>query len=79
MRPTPCTDADDLLHCSATVGILEEKGEADILTYVRYWDILHALRTGQRTQDLHFKHESELYRNDEVGNRTRDLWVLGEH
>ena len=25
--------------------------------------ILHALRTGQSTPDLHFKHESELHRN----------------
>ena len=28
MRPTLCTDADDLLRCSATVGNLEERGRA---------------------------------------------------
>ena len=28
----PCTDADDLLRCSATVGNLGESGETDILT-----------------------------------------------
>ena len=32
LRPTPCTDADDLLRCSATVGNLGERGEPDILT-----------------------------------------------
>ena len=26
MRPLPCTDADDLLRCSATVGDLGERG-----------------------------------------------------
>ena len=34
---------------------------------------MSALRTGQITRDLHFKHESELHGNGEVGNRTRDL------
>ena len=33
MRPPPCTDADDLLRCSATVGYLGEMGEPDILIY----------------------------------------------
>ena len=28
----PCTDADDLLRCSATVGNLRERGEPGILT-----------------------------------------------
>ena len=32
MRPPLCTDADDLLCCSATVGNLGERGEPDILT-----------------------------------------------
>ena len=32
MRIPPCTDADDLLHCSATVGNLGERGEPDTLT-----------------------------------------------
>ena len=32
MRPPLCTDADDLLRCSATVGNLGERGEPDILT-----------------------------------------------
>ena len=32
MRPPPCTDADDLLSCSATVGNLGERGEPDIIT-----------------------------------------------
>ena len=31
MRPPLCTDADDLLRCSATVGNLGEMGEPDIL------------------------------------------------
>ena len=56
-------DADDLLCCSATVGNLGERGEADILTYVRRWDLSRALRTGQSTRDLRFKHESELHGN----------------
>ena len=32
MRPQLCTDADDLLRCSATVRNLGERGEPDILT-----------------------------------------------
>ena len=44
-----CTDVDDLLCCSATVGNLGERGEPDILT-----SYLRALRTRQSTQDLHF-------------------------
>ena len=35
MLPPPCTDADDLLRCSATVGNLgkrAERGEPDIVT-----------------------------------------------
>ena len=32
MHPPLCTDADDLLHCSATVGNLGERGEPDIIT-----------------------------------------------
>ena len=32
MRLPPCTDADDLLHCSATVRILGDRGEPDNLT-----------------------------------------------
>ena len=60
MRPPLCTDADDLLRCSATVGNLGERGEPDILTLVRHWDLLRALKTGRSTRDLHFKHESEL-------------------
>ena len=47
MHPPLCTDADDLLRCSATVGNLGESGEPDILTYVRHWDLLRALRTGR--------------------------------
>ena len=40
MRPPLCTDADDLLRCSARVGNLGERGEPDILTYlVRHWDL----------------------------------------
>ena len=30
--PPLCTEADDLLRCSATVGNLGERGEPDILT-----------------------------------------------
>ena len=30
--PPPCTDADDLLHYSATVGNIGDKGDPDILT-----------------------------------------------
>ena len=46
MRPLPCTDADHLLRCSATVGNLHvgERGEPDIFTKVRHWDILHVLK-----------------------------------
>ena len=73
MRPPPCTDADDLLRCSATVGNLGERGEPDILTSVTHWDLLRALRTGQSTRDLHFRRESELHGNGGVGNRSRDL------
>ena len=54
-------------RCSATVGNLGERGEPDILTLVRHWDLLHALRTGQSTQDLHFKHESELHMSASAG------------
>ena len=43
MRPPLCTDAHDLLCCSATVGNLGERGEPDILTKVRHWDLLCAL------------------------------------
>ena len=32
VRPPLCTDADDLLCCSATVRNLGERGEPDILT-----------------------------------------------
>ena len=32
MRPPLCTDAYDLLRCSATVGNLGERGEPDIFT-----------------------------------------------
>ena len=32
MRPPLCTDADDLLHCRATVWNLGERGEPDVLT-----------------------------------------------
>ena len=32
MRPPLCTDADDLLSCSATVENLGERGEPHILT-----------------------------------------------
>ena len=32
MRPALCTDAYDLLRCSATVGNLGERREPDILT-----------------------------------------------
>ena len=31
MRPSPCTDADDLLCCSATVGNLVKRGEPSLL------------------------------------------------
>ena len=44
MHPPLCTDADDLLRCSATVGNLGERGEPDIL--------LRALSTDQRTSIL---------------------------
>ena len=79
MRPPLCTDADDLLRCSATVGNLGERGESDILTYVRHWDLLRALRTGQSTRDLHFKHESELHMSASDRKRTRTACVPGEH
>ena len=46
MRPPLCTDADDLLRCSATVENLGERGEPDILIWLRHWDLLRALRTG---------------------------------
>ena len=42
-RP-PCTDADDLLRLSATVGNLGERGEPDILTKVRHWDLLEVVK-----------------------------------
>ena len=72
MRHPSCTAADDLLdHYSAAVGNLGERGEPDILTTVRHRDLLRALKTGQST---HFKHESELHGNGEVGNRIRNLW-----
>ena len=74
MRPPLCTDADDLVRCSATVGNLGERRELDILTYVRHWDLLHALRTGQSTRYLHFKHESELH----MSARTPAACVTGE-
>ena len=45
-----------------------------LLTWVRHCDRLRALLTGQRTRDLYFRLESELHGNDEVGNRTGDLW-----
>jgi len=61
MRPGLCTDADDVLRYSATVGNLGERGEPDILICLRHWDLLLALRIGQSTQDLYFKHETELY------------------
>ena len=48
--PQPCTDEDGLLLCSATVVNLSERGEPDIITLVRQWDILRALRTGESTQ-----------------------------
>ena len=70
MRPTLCADADDLLRRSATVGKLGERGEPDILTYVRHWDLLRALRKGRSTRDLHFKHESELHMSALAGKRT---------
>ena len=38
MRPPPCTDADDLLRCSATVGNVGERGGPDILIH----DLLRA-------------------------------------
>ena len=74
MHPLPCTYADGMLRWSATVENLGERGEPDILTQVRHWDLLRALRTVKRTRDLIFKHESELYGHGEFGNRTRDLW-----
>ena len=61
MRPPLCTDADDLLRCSATVENLGAMGEPDILTLVRHCDLLRALRTGRSTQDVHFKHERTAY------------------
>ena len=61
---------------SATVGNLGERGEPDILTLVRHWDLLRALRTGQSTRDLHFKHESELHGNGEVGIEPGTFGVL---
>ena len=80
MPPPPlCTDADDLLRCSATVGNLGERGKPDILTSVRHWDLLRALRTEQSKQDLHFKHESELHMSASAGKRTRGAWTTGEH
>ena len=68
--PPPCTDADDLLRCSATVGDLGERGELYILTKVRHWDVFRALRTVQSTRDLNFKHDCELHGNGEIGNPT---------
>ena len=56
--PRSCTDADDLLRSSATVGNLGERGDPDIYTYVKHRDLLRALRAGQNTRDLHFKDES---------------------
>ena len=37
MFTPPCTDADDLLHCSATVGNLGERKESDILDIFVAW------------------------------------------
>ena len=34
MRLPPCTDADDLLRCSATVGNSGERGETDSHPYL---------------------------------------------
>ena len=79
MRPPLCTDADDLLRCSATVGNLGERGEPVILTQVRHWDRLRALGTGRSTRDLHFKHESELHMFASAGKRTPAAWMTGEH
>ena len=55
MRPLPCTDANDMLRCSTAARNFGESGKPE-----RYWDILRALKTGQSTQGLHLKHESEL-------------------
>ena len=33
-----------------------------------HWDLLCALRTGQSTRDLHFKHESVLHMSASAGN-----------
>ena len=40
---------------------------------------MRALRTGQSTQDLHFKHESELHMSASAGKGTRAACVTGEH
>ena len=56
------------MTCSAvvllpTVGNLRERGEPDILTEIRHWDLLRLRRTGQSTRDLHFKQEFKLHGN----------------
>ena len=49
MRPPPCTDADDLLRCSAKVGNLGDMGRA---RHHCLGNALRALRTGQGTRAL---------------------------
>ena len=67
--PPPCTTADDLLCCSSTVGNLRESLEPNIHT---------GLMTGQSTQYLHFKQESELHGNCASGIKSGNFGILDE-
>ena len=58
-----CTDTDDSLRCSATVGNLEERGEPDRQPYLGKATEISCTPYGQckaHREGLHFKHESEL-------------------
>ena len=74
-----CAQTQMTLRCSATVGNLGEREEPDILTLVRHWDLLRALRTGRSTRDLHFNHESELHMSASARKRTPAAWTTGGH
>ena len=56
MRPPPCTDAGDLLRCSATLGNLGVRGEPDILTYMY-------ISNKQISEDIHIHHVHDSYMN----------------
>ena len=71
--PPLCTDVYDLLRCSAVVGNLGERGEPDILTTVRPWDLVRGLRTGQAHGPSILSMDPNCMDTLMVGNRTRGL------